>query len=154
MPTLQQLASQLFDAFEIRTRDNGDQFVALRDGSPEWMREACHAAHGDMLPDDWRYAAIRDAAAALAGGADPDDGHEFADNAVEPYNADRIRWLASHLFRVDYCDEAAEEYGGEGGMIDRIGWGQYREASEVWALLVEALRDLEADDEDASDDEA
>lgn len=151
MATLQQLASQLFDAMETKTRDNGDSFVKLAEGSPEWMTEAVHAAHGDMLPDDWRYRKIMEAAEALASGDDPDDGGEWADNAVDVYDADRLRWLASHSSRVDYCDEAAEEYGGEGGMIDRMGWGQYREASEVWALLVEALRDLETDDD--SDDE-
>jgi hypothetical protein len=34
-------------AFETRKRDNGDKYVALKDGSPEWMTDVCHKAHGD-----------------------------------------------------------------------------------------------------------
>jgi hypothetical protein len=48
-------------AFETRKRDNGDKYVALKDGSPEWMTDVCHKAHGDMLPDDWRYSFISEA---------------------------------------------------------------------------------------------
>src|SRR5262245_19134289 len=62
MPTFQQLATALSRAFVRKTRDNGESFVSLPDGTPEWMIDLVHEAHGDMLPDDWRYRFVEMAA--------------------------------------------------------------------------------------------
>ena len=49
--------------------------------------------------------------------------------------------------RAAYCDEAAEEYGvASDSIMDRIGAGQYREAEEIFGLLMYFLSDL-ADEE-------
>lgn len=147
MSTLSELARQLSESFERRARDNGEKFYTLRDGSPQWMTDAVHAAHGDMLPDDWRYEAIALAADTLAQAEDDDLddlGHEWADGAVDTYNADRLRWVASNLNRPYYVDDAREEGLIEPGadLLTQLGVGQYQELREVWSLLVEHLTEM------------
>jgi len=142
------MAQEFADAFELRTRDNGDTFYALREGSPEWMNDTCMAAHADgaMLPDDWRYRMIAHVARELAD-REPeswdDEVHEAIDGLVSIYNHELLDWLASHSSRVDYADSAAEEglVSASAGILQRAQAGQYREYCEIWAAIVEALRE-------------
>lgn len=159
MATVQALAAKLAAAFETRNRDNGAEFVTLRDGAPEWMTEVIHAAHGDMLPDDWRYAAIKSLAEDISDASDvEDERHEIVDGNVEIYTSRLTGWLASDIRRINYCDEAAEEYYGgapsreDGGLIKLLQIGQYRELDEVFGLMLSALEEI-ADEGDYSDDE-
>jgi hypothetical protein len=39
--TIQELAKQMFAAFEKRTRNEGAEFWCLKDDSPEWMDDVC-----------------------------------------------------------------------------------------------------------------
>lgn len=143
--TIQDAAAALFAAFVSAKRDNGDTFYKLADGSPEWMTDAIHAAHGDMMPDDWRYSFIRSVAAALSEDADDldDARHEAVDAIVDVYNARLAAWLGSHGARLNYCDEAFNECGARAGTFNVtvaiLQMGQYREIDEVWGLLVAAL---------------
>jgi hypothetical protein len=147
--TLQQRAAQLSAAFETRTRNNGDEFTCLKDGAPEWAKDVCKAAHycqGDlMLPDDWRYSAISLVADLLDEGNDPDEP------CTEPdvYTHDLNAWVGSHLDRVAYVDEAIEN--GAATLFDALAWGQASELHEVWGLVVEALRELDEEDEEDDD---
>lgn len=137
--TVQDAATEAAKWFGTRRRDDGEQYVTLRDAAPEWVRELVYAAHGEMLPDDWRYATI-DAAVQYIAETDEPDAGEFADTAVDTYNADRLKWLASSLERAGYCDQAADELGlTAGSIMERIGWGQYEEACEVFNLTLSAL---------------
>ena len=123
-----------------------DTIVALKDESPDWVHDLVREAHGDMFPDDWRYEAIRAALRCIADDGDPDDNAgEYADCMVDVYTSDRLAWLASHLDRAMYCDDAIAEMGGaELGTIERIAYGQYAEASEVYHCVLTSLRDREA----------
>jgi len=151
MPTVQHLASRLASALEEATRESGETFLRLRPGSPGWMRDAVQAAHGDMMPEDWRYDFIRRAAWGIADADDLDDSFEWADSAVDVYNSALCRWLASHSSRPGYCDEAREELGEARDIMNIIQWGQMAELREVWDLIVSALRDIaEDEDEDAA----
>jgi hypothetical protein len=149
--TMQKLASDLYDAFETRHRQNGDTFHSLREGSPEWMGEIVQEAHGDMFPDDWRYAAIRRVACAIADTGDDEDlddaGAEKVDAMVDVYNGRLAEWLASHAMRAGYCDEAAQEYGADPkrGIIGLMQIGQYAEYSEIWGIVAVALERVAAD---------
>ena len=154
---VQQLARDMSAAFEGRVRDSGESFRVLRDGSPQWMTDVAMAAHGDMLPDDWRYSAIEDAAGWIAGAdgsADLDDeAHAFADANVDVYNADRTAWLSSHLDRAGYVDEAREEYDAtDDGIMADIGRGQYVELLEVYTSVLSELRAIADEDEDTDED--
>jgi len=153
MTTTTTLARALADAFETAKRDNGDEFVRLREGSPEWMQEAIFAAHGDgdMLPNDWSYRLCSSMADGIAealeydADADLDDAlHEIADGAVPVYTGQRLDWLASHLHRMGMVDEAIEEAGGlsgkdGSGIAEAIGWAILRECEAIGRALVDAI---------------
>lgn len=145
MSTIQELAAEMAAAFETRTRDNGDTFDVLKDGSPEWMTDVCRDAHGDMLPDDWRYSMIRGAVEWIAETDDDIEGcYPFADGFVPVYNSERIAWLASHLNRSAYVDDAVSEYGVDPShdgfsVTQTIGLGIYAEAAEVYSAVYNAM---------------
>lgn len=161
--TARQLAGFMLDHFETARRDGftvgtfedgGETFVRLREGSPAWMTDVVRAAHdgGEMLPDDWRYAAIRSALDCIAESDDAEDAaHEWADSEIDVYTSSRLEWLGSHSARLGYCDEARREGIAGESLLDQIGAGQYTEAREVFeqtlaALKVEAERAALPDD--------
>jgi hypothetical protein len=139
------------------TRDNGRSVVVTTDGAPEWVADLCRAAHargGELLfPDDWRYEFAQDALSALADG---DEGAPDLD-AVYPYTADRLRWLASRADRYGYYDDAVEEFGDySGGVMGLVALGMARELDEVFdavrAFLADRVEQLNAEAADESDD--
>lgn len=147
--TVQALAAEALEHFETRTRDDGETFIATKDGCPEWIGELVYAAHNgyvSFLPDNWRYERIRDAIAwisMLDGADDPSDSdssNEFADDAVDVYTAARFAWLSSSLNRAGYVDDAVAEFGAEfTGIVDMIGLGQYQEAAEIYSSVLDSL---------------
>lgn len=153
MITVENLAGQMFDAFERSTRDNGDTFVKLSADAPEWMTEVVRAAHDDMLPDDWRYDCVREACGFIhdRDGDDMDDaGHEFADD-VDVYNSNLLAWVSSNLTRMSYVDDAISEYQPD-SLAKALMAGQAEERREVFEAVLSALQDV-ADEMDDSDDE-
>ena len=150
--SIQDKARAASEWFELATRDDDSSYVRTKDGAPEWVTEIVYDAHGDLLPDDWRYEVIRDAFEFIAEADDPDDGEgEFADSAVDVYTGARFAWLSSHLSRQGYVDEAADEFGSrEAGhsIADEIGLGQYMEAREVYGLVMQGLAVYAGPDDD------
>lgn len=128
----------------IRTTPHGD------DGPGDWLQEICQHAHGSMMPDDFRYEMIEAALTYFADADnDADDYHEACDNEVPVYNAELLRWLASHLERAGYCDEAVSELIGpsnEPDIIKTIALGFYYEQHEVFGLVRQALEDADDDE--------
>ena len=146
------VAGEAYDMFETRERrDSGESYTTLKDEAPEWLRDLVHEAHGDMLPDDWRYETVQDALGWIHDNdADEDaDAHEFADQAVDTYTGSRLAWLSSHLNRPNYVDEAVSEFGAatDFSVVDAIGQGQYMEALEVFGSVVDSLRERVEDDD-------
>ncbi len=150
MATIKETARALADAFETATRDNGDEFQRLRDGSPEWMKEAIYAAHrdGEMMPNDWSYKLADLMASHIADTLDYDsenDLHDIisngADILVPDYNGERLAWLASNLNRASYVDEMIEECGWpkSGGLYLAIAYGIAHELQMIGAALVAAI---------------
>lgn len=138
--TIQEVAGEAAGWFEGATRPDGSSFRRVKDGAPEWVTELVRSAHGDFLPEDWRYDKIEDALNYIAGADDPEDSADFADSAVDVYTSDRISWLASNLRRASYCDEGASNLGGaESDVIAMIGLGQYEEAGEIYGLVLQEL---------------
>jgi hypothetical protein len=87
-------------AFETRTRDNGETFVALTDDAPEWLRDAVYDAHGGLLPDDWTYAACSNLLDLLAE-CDDVDADPYFDDDVDVYTSDLLDWARSHTSDID-----------------------------------------------------
>lgn len=151
-PTVQSLASDLYDAMVLKTRANGESFTSLKDGSPDWMQDVVRKAHGDFLPDDWRFAAIKHLASAVSEMDDADDADgygEICDGAVSVYTGALTAWLASNIIRVGYCDQAHEELGAAANMSQALMQGQYFEYYETLTLLVSALQEHAADEGEA-----
>jgi hypothetical protein len=157
----ERLMQELSKAFVADKRDDGTEYVRLKDGHPEWMLAVVFAAHNDMLPDDWRHKMIERAVSTLSG-INPDcwedETGEIADSLVDIYNWPRLQWLASHLDRAAYCDQALEEgaVDEKAGMFQRIGMGQYEEYYEIVSTLireVEKLADEEGEDSSLDEDD-
>ena len=127
-------------------RDAARDILLPADGAPQWFTDLCHHAHGDMMPDDWRYEFIQDALGALEDGA----GEDRLDlDGLYPYTADRLNWLASHLDRPGYCDEAAADAGGPpADILAFVARGMDRELREVFGLVRTKLEEI-AEDEGA-----
>jgi len=137
MHTVQSVAAE---ANAFLYRDTQQDKVLPQKYAPQWFTDLCHHAHGDMLPDDWRYEFIQDALNALEN--DGDENGPDIDN-LYPYTADRLNWLASRLDRHGYCDEAAEDMGeSPKQIVDFIALGMDRELREVFDLVRERLEEI------------
>ncbi len=142
MSTIQTLAAELYTALIEKTRDDGSAFVTLEDDSPDWMGDAVRAAHGDFMPDDWRYQAIK---GVCSHRSDSDSfASEDIDSLVDCYTGRLTAWLATSVKRVGYCDEAESEYGPAKDMSARLMAGQRMEYSEIWYSLIHYLEGLAA----------
>lgn len=139
--TIKERAEELSAAFERRTRDDNKQFVTLRDGSPEWMKEVCRTAHGGMFPDDIRYEYIEATADLISETESIEDARDSIESDI--YTRDLTAWLGSRAGRYSYCDEAIEEYGWPGDTIKLLQLGQHAERAEVFDLVVSALESHE-----------
>lgn len=156
--TVVKLAGEVYSAFEQDTRNDGATFWKLRDGSPAWMVQLCHHAHGEYLPDDWRYEFIVDAVSALDDLGEDGDPDEALDT-IEPevYTAKLTAWLASNVNRLGFMGEAIEEFGVREERGDTFGkafallqQAQYMEQREVFGLVLDFLRnEVEVDEEGA-----
>lgn len=139
---------KLASMFETRTRDDGSEFVALKDSAPEWASDFVREAHGtEILPDDYRYRWISEALDLLAEADDPSDPDlhgEFMDGA-SIYTHDLLAWLSSNLTRIAYCDQAAEDFGtkDDADLTSRIQLGQALERSEVFHNVLRELDTLD-----------
>jgi hypothetical protein len=150
---LQELARQVYEMFETRTRGDGSSFDTLKEAgpahTPDWVIDAIREAHDDELPNDWRYSAVRAAFEAIADGTTIDDAGEWADGMVDVYNSDRLRWVADYGGRAELCDEAAEEMGSPNAtLIDRIGLGQYVTLERIFSTIYNACEEAAEASED------
>lgn len=143
-PTPRDHAQAMARRFTRRTRTDGTTYTTLTDEADEWMRDLVRAAHGDMLPDDWRYDAIASAVEFIAENEDYDDrADEWADGMVDVYSSALLEWFGSRGASAAYVQEARDEWGDAGEDVwDEIRRGQFMEAREVFALVVS---ELEAD---------
>jgi hypothetical protein len=144
--TTKERAALMVRAFESRTRDNGEHYVCLTDGSPDWMTDVVRAAHddGSILPDDWIFATVMSAAEFIADADDPDDGaHEWADAEVDVYTHDLMAWAARNVDAVDQVMED-EHFTTVTGAIMRA---QYEVCGRIYDAVKHALDQLDAGEE-------
>lgn len=112
------------------TRDDGTEYVHCIDGTPDWVTDMIHAAHGHMLPDDWRYRMVqRTLYAIIEAGGDLD----AAEYPVPPiYTHELLGWLSSYGDRPAYVDEAVQENGYPGDILEAVRQGWCAEMLEVF----------------------
>jgi hypothetical protein len=122
---IQELARQYADWFETATRSDDTDFIRLKTEDDN-IHQLIRNAHGDMMPDDFKYQFIHEALEAIAETDDIDDV------CLEPdiYNRDLLKWVSSNLNRPNYVDEAVEELGYK-DLFNSLAIGQIREKDEV-----------------------
>lgn len=130
-------ASEFVPFFKTIVREGSHhEIVTLKDDAPDELVDLIHTAHGDFLPDDFRYEVIHDALCAFADCENPDDVRVEADI----YNHDLLRWLSSNLKRIGYCDEAQTEFGlDKSDVMTLITYGQQIEKNEIVSCVREEL---------------
>lgn len=133
---LQDRAAEALSFFKPHPNPDHDTYTLVSD-APAWVTDLVREAHGEMLPDDWRYRFIADALYALADTDDPGD--------IEPepdaYTSVLLAWASSNANRFNgYCDEALSELGREaGGFTQLVAFGQLLEREEVLDLVRDFL---------------
>jgi hypothetical protein len=140
--------------FVTGKRDNGDSFVSLKDGRPDWLQEAVHEAHGGNLPDDWIYAECEAACEAIDNGdlKDEDALHEHADGRVDVYTKARFEWAAQFCLTDLYstAEGEAEEMGDTSDVTEKLGLIQYHAIYHIAATMLQAVAEA-TDEEDAAE---
>jgi hypothetical protein len=136
--SIQKLAEKLSKALETKKRNDGNEFVSLKDGSPAWMTDVIRATHGNKLPDDTTYAFIERAADAIADSEDPQDA--IAEIEPDPYTAGLTAWLNARVDHVYYLTEVLEESDIKDG-FQLLAAAQQKQLHEVGYALISALED-------------
>lgn len=159
--TTQEIAAAAYEQFEraARATSDGEMFVRIKDGAPDWIKDAVKDAHngGEILPDDWTYERARSAFEAISEADDPQDArHEWADGEADTYTSARLSWLADYPGALDAVDEAVDEFGWPseaGGTVAALaGRGQYIAAGRLYDAILAACEER-AEEEDDEDDE-
>lgn len=138
-----ELAGLLFDALETRKRDNGDEFHALKDGSPQWMTDVIRKVHGDKLPDDTVYEFVERCASAIC-----DAGTDELEDAIremepDPYTSDLTAWLHARADHVYYLTQALEDFGPFTDGFALLATAQKIQIEEVGCALIQALESID-----------
>lgn len=154
MSTTQEIAGLAYGAFEkVKRKEPAEQrsIVTLKDGSPEWIKDAVYAAHdGGILPDDWTYEIAREAFRFLSECDDIEDRRsEFADN-VDVYSSALSAWLENYPRARSCCREATEELGAPSdGDVDKLlQLGQYVARGYIFDAVSQACEDQSEESED------
>lgn len=146
---------QFANAFETRTRSNGEKFVTLRDDAPAWATDIAFAAHDGFWLCDWRMWKLSILADDMAReeAADAEfEVFEWADNAADVYNADLTKWLASSLRNAEYVEEARECYDMDyaANILEMIRIGQIYALDQMAHTVIGALEKLTKENEAAA----
>jgi hypothetical protein len=138
--TVNELAKEALGWFITDTRDNGEEFVKTKEGRPDWLENLIFMAHGNMMPDDYRYKFIEDALIMIAD-QDEDIDLDCPEIEADTYTSELTKWLHSRNDRVHYLTEALEEYEIKDGFW-ALQEAQLREREEVYYSVLSSLREL------------
>jgi hypothetical protein len=138
--TVNELAKEALGWFITDTRDNGEEFVKTKEGRPDWLENLIFTAHGNMMPDDYRYKFIEDALQYISD-QDEDADLDRPEIEADTYTSDLTKWLNSRNDRVYYLSEALEEYGTNDG-FQALYLAQLCERGEVYDSVLSSLREL------------
>ena len=146
--TIQSLAKELYEHTETKFRENGAEFIVLTEDAPDWAQDVTRAAHGDLLPDDWRYKFIVEACQAII---EYEGDRDSAQDSLEAdtYYSDLTQWLASHLSRLEYCNEVLSNGYNHKTIDSLLMTAQWYEKTETFNLLYDALEALATEQEAA-----
>lgn len=133
----------------LKHRD-GESFYALELPNEE-LQDAIRTIHGtDILPDDFRFKVIKEVSDTLYmdyQNTELDEIDEklfeIADPIIDVYTAKLTAWLASHLSRVEYVDQALEELEVHTNTVGLLQYAQACEINDIISRYIDVLRELE-----------
>ena len=125
---------------------NGMEYKDIRNGiwinTNDTYQEFFHHAHGDMLPDDFRYKMIHDILCNMVDDDDDEDPIDMLESLIPIYSSNLLQWVSSNLIRISYCDQYQDEFDGSAlKLTEIITGGYFEELQEVYYLIVEWLND-------------
>lgn len=140
---IQEKAKIMSRFLERKERKTGESFVYIKDQSPEWVIDICRECHQDMMPDDYKFEMIHEALKALKECKnDQDVDHVYLESDI--YTHQLLKWVSSHLTRIDYVDEYMGECDlAQSDFLSLLSGGQLKEKNEVLSILIEELKNLE-----------
>lgn len=148
MATFAAAASFLVSCFQDAKRDDGSDYIRSSTDSPDWVRELIYDCHDGELPNDARYALIRDAAVSISDQhfSDVDDARDaISDLSVDllpVYTAEILHWFAGNTTRLEDCDTYLENTGASMDSAYALLSAGYQLAAEnVLGLIVDSLEE-------------
>lgn len=162
---VRQLAAKYLNQIEPLERLNFSTYKR-KDDADDDLKELCMTAHGDNLPDDYKYNYIVDALELIADSST--DELQDLDGEIESdvYNSDLLKWLSSNLNRAEYVNEYVRELGLSGvtdsnidvsqfDLFVLLSNGQWKEKTEVFQSVLSSLIELanQLEDEDDTDED-
>jgi len=153
--TIQEKAAEALRYFEAKQREDGSSYWKLTDNRPDWVHDMVREAHGNMLPDDWKYQMIWEVLSALGEyECDPYDEFSVLEETyimAPVYTSDLLDYHGSHAERIGRVDDLlleASDGGGHYGMLsDLIAAAWLHECQEVWSSVVQSLENQVKEEE-------
>jgi len=121
-----------------KDRQPNEFFYLKNDDAPQWVIDMVKEVHGNMFPDDYKYAYIVDALEALAEAGDVDTARSIIHDSgdIETYRL--FHWVQTHTDRLARANDASGENTIEGFLTA----GQYMERDEVFTIVLDTLENL------------
>ena len=135
---LKEVAKTALNYLEIKEIRNTRIWVQ-KDVVPEWFFNLVHDAHGDFLPDDYKYSFIHDSLCIIAYSESEEDYFEAIDQDVDIYTSALLAWLSSNIDRVQYINDVLEEYPDIRTGDKLLMIAQFKEREDVFNSVLNSL---------------
>jgi len=141
-----ELAAEMSENFETKTRDDGKEFVCLKDGAPDWMKDnVIFPVHGDKGPDDTVYRFVQMAVDTISECDDDMTKDDIQDRLFEIetdiYTSDLTAWLNARTDHIYYLTQALDEFGITDG-FQALGVAQKIQIDEITGAVFQALMSI------------
>lgn len=139
--TIQELAKFVCENMEYD--EEKKIYHQKKPGDPQWIQDMIHACHyNGMLPDDFVFEQVYLFCKEISELGENDDPHDIEVHG-DTYTHDLLKWLSSNLARIDFVEDAIDEYSGNGkcDLPLMIGIGQEKEMDEILWTVIDKLED-------------
>lgn len=141
--TIQELAGEVCD--EMVYEEDRKIYHQKHPGDPQWIQDMIYKCHyNGMLPDDFVFEQVYNFCSIIST-LDPRDDPREIEVYSDDYTHDRLKWLCSNLARLDYVDDAIDEYfdsnGDRSDIAVFIGIGQQKEKQDILNTIIDTLND-------------
>ncbi len=133
------------NSFEQKQRQDATLFYCLNDEAPDWVRDAIHDMHDDMLPNDYSYNMAQEVAEHVSEGLIYERGLDELqyETPVElcdtTYTQELLDWVGSHGARIAWVDECIADYGPAQTLSDNLSMGMIAEYQHITNVLFSAI---------------